>query len=114
MMESTEDNRQRLINAMGKAFASFGLSQNTKEAQVMVTGRPTSSINMIYNGAPLEHVKQVTYLGASFNEKGKTTKEVKRRVTIAKKPGVTCEIYGETNNSNSDARENRYDTRATV
>ena len=37
----------------------------------------------MYNGAPLEQVKQFIYLGASFNEKG--DKEVKRRVAIAKR-----------------------------
>ena len=50
----------------------------------MVIGRHTSTINIMYNGAPLEQVKQFIYLGASFNEKGDTIKEVKRRVAIAK------------------------------
>ena len=48
-------------------------------------GRHTSTINIMYNGAPLEQVKQFIYLGASFNEKGDTIKEVKRRVAIAKR-----------------------------
>ena len=39
----------------------------------------------MYNGAPLEQVKQFIYLGASFNEKGDTIKEVKRRIAIAKR-----------------------------
>ena len=34
-----------------------------------------SSINIMYNGAPLEQVKQFIYLGPSFNEKGDTIKE---------------------------------------
>ena len=53
--------------------------------QVMVIGRHTSSINIMYNGAPLEQVKQFVYLGASFNEKGDTINEVQRRVAIAKR-----------------------------
>ena len=51
----------------------------------MVIGRQTSSINIMYNGAPLEQVKQFIYLGASFYEKGNTIKEVKRRIAIAKR-----------------------------
>ena len=39
----------------------------------------------MYNGAPLEQFKQFIYLGASFNEKGDTIKEVKRRMAIAKR-----------------------------
>ena len=37
----------------------------------------------MYNGAPLEQVKQFIYLGAFINEKGDTIKEVNRRVAIA-------------------------------
>ena len=51
----------------------------------MVIGRHTPTINIMYNGAPLEQVNQFIYLGASFNEKGDTIKEVKRRVAIAKR-----------------------------
>ena len=60
----------------------------------MVIGRHSSSFNIMYKGAPLEQVKQFIYLGASFNEKGYTTKEVKRGVAIAKKsqwrPAQVC------------------------
>ena len=58
---------------------------NANKTQVMVIGRHTSSINIVYNGAPLEQVKQLIYLGASFNEKGDTINEVKRRISIAKR-----------------------------
>ena len=51
----------------------------------MVIGRHTSTINVMFNGAPLEQVQQFIYLGASFNEKGDTIKAVKRRVAIAKR-----------------------------
>ncbi len=39
----------------------------------------------MYNGAPLEQVKQLIYLRTSYNEKEDTIKEVKRRVAIAKR-----------------------------
>ena len=84
-MATTEGKLQELVNAVGKASERFGLSLNAKKTQVMVIGRHTSTINIMYNGAPLEQVKQFIYLGASFNEKGDTIKEVKRRVAIAKR-----------------------------
>ena len=65
--------------------SSSYLSLNAKKTHVMVIGRHTSTINIMYNGAPLEQVKQLIYLGASFNEKGDNIKEVKRRVAIAKR-----------------------------
>ena len=68
-----------------EASERFGLSLNAKKTQVMVIGRHTSTINIMYHGAHLEQVKQFIYLGASFNEKGDTIKEVKRRVAIAKR-----------------------------
>ena len=85
LLATTEGNLQQLVNDVGKASERFGLSLNAKKTQVMVIGRHTSSINIMYNGAPLEQVKQFIYLGASFNEKGDTIKEVKRRVAIAKR-----------------------------
>ena len=85
LLATTEGNLQELVNDVGKAFERFGLSLNAKKTQVMVIGRHTSSINIMYNGAPLEQVKQFIYLGASFNEKGDTIKEVKSRIAIAKR-----------------------------
>ena len=84
-MATTEGKLQELVNYVGKASERFGLSLNAKKTQVMVIGRHTSSINIMYNGAPLEQVKQFIYLGANFNEKGDTIKEVKRRIAIAKR-----------------------------
>ena len=68
---------------------------NAKKTQV---GRHTSSINIMYNGAPLEQVKQLIYLGASFNEKGDrpTFKEVKRRLAVDKKANGDLHRYGGT------------------
>ena len=85
LLATTEGKLQELVNAVGKASERFGLSLNAKKTQVMVIGRHTSTITIMYNGAPLEQVKQFIYLGASFNEKGDTIKEVKRRVAIAKR-----------------------------
>ena len=85
LLATAEGNLQQLVNDVGKASERFGLSLNAKKTQGMVIGRHTSSINIMYNGAPLEQVKQFIYLGASFSEKGDTIKEVKSRVAIAKR-----------------------------
>ena len=83
LLATTEGKLQELVNDVGKASERFGLSLNVKKTQVMVIGRHTSSINIMYNRAPLEQVQQFIYLDASFNEKGDTIKEVKRRIAIA-------------------------------
>ena len=80
ILATTEGKLQELVNDVGKSSERFGLPLNAKKTQVMVIGRHTSSINIMYNGALLEQVKQFIYLGASFNEKGDTIKEVKRRI----------------------------------
>ena len=67
-LATTEDNLQQQVNDVGNASARFGISLNTKKTQVMVIGRHTSSINIMYNEAAVEQVKQLIYLGASFNE----------------------------------------------
>ena len=69
LLATTEGNLQQLVNDVGKASEPIGLSWNAKKTQVMVIGRHTCSIDIMYNGAPLEQVKQFIYLGASFNEK---------------------------------------------
>ena len=84
-LEKFPKNSPYSSSEVSKASERFGLSLNAKKTQVMVIGRHTSSIDIMYNGAPLEQVKQFIYLGASFNEKGDTIKEVKRRVAIAKR-----------------------------
>ena len=96
LLVTTEGNLQQLVNDVGKTSERFGLSLNAKKTQVMVIGRHTSSINIMYNGAPLEQVKQFIYLGASYSENGYTIQEVKRRVAIAKRPMATCTGYGGT------------------
>ena len=85
LLTTTEGNLQQLVNDVSKASERFDLSLTAKKTQVMVIGRHTSSINIMYNGAHLEQVKQLFYLSASFNEKGDTIKEVKMRVAIAKR-----------------------------
>ena len=85
ILATTDGNLHQLVNDVGKASERFGLSLNANKSQAMVIGRHTSSINIMYNGAPLQQVKQFIYLGASFNEKGDTIKEVTRRVAIAKR-----------------------------
>ena len=85
ILATIEGKPQELVKDVGKASDRFCLSLDAKKTQVMVIGRHTSSINIMYNGAPLEQVKQFIYLGTRLNEKGDTIKEVMRRVAIAKR-----------------------------
>ena len=47
---TTEGKLQELVNY--EASARFGLSLNTNKTECMVIGQHTSSINVMYNGAP--------------------------------------------------------------
>ena len=69
LLATTEGKLQELVNEVGKASERFGLSLKANKTKVMVIGRNTSSIKIMYNGGPMEQVKQLIYLGASFNEK---------------------------------------------
>ena len=81
---------------LGKSYERFGLSLNAMKTQVMVIGRHTSSITVMYSGAPLYQVKQLIYLGASFTEKRDTIKEVKMRVgtCIGKRADDWTHVHG--------------------
>ena len=80
LLATTEENLQQLVNDVGKASERFGLSLNAKKNKIMVIGR-----HNLYNGAPLEQVNQLIYLGASSNENGYIIKNMKTRVDIAKR-----------------------------
>ena len=75
-----------LLASTGKSSERFGLPLNAKKAQVMGIGRPASSINTMYNGAPSLAISQTVHLPRrKLYEEGDTIKEVKRRVAIAKR-----------------------------
>ena len=59
LLATTECNLQQLVNDVGKTSERFGLSLNAKKTQVMVICRHTSSINIMYNRAPLGRNKTV-------------------------------------------------------
>ena len=67
-MASTEGNLQQLVTEVGKTSERFGLSLNARKTQVMVIGRHTSSINIMYKGATWNKFKQLIYLEASFKK----------------------------------------------
>ena len=74
LLATTEGKLQELVNDVGKASERFCLSLNAKKTQVMVIGRHTSSINIMYNGAPWNK------LNSSFTfAQASTRKEIQSR-----------------------------------
>ena len=90
LLATTEGNLQQLVNDVGKTSERFGLSLKAKKTQVMVIGRHTSSINIMYNGAPWNKLNSSFTLAQASTRKGTLSRgsvvqEVMRRVAIAKR-----------------------------
>ena len=69
LLATAEGKLQELANDVGKASERFGLSVNAKKTQVMVIGRHTSSINIMYNGAPWNKLNSSSTLAQASTRK---------------------------------------------
>ena len=71
------------INEVGK---QFGMKINTKKTKAMVVSMKPNSpkINIAIDGQHIEQVTSYMYIGSLITENGKSEKEIKRRIMIAR------------------------------
>ncbi len=69
LLATTEGKLQELVNDVAKASERFGLSLNAEKSQVMVIGRHTSSINIMYNGATWNKINSSSTLAQASTRK---------------------------------------------
>ena len=78
---------QNIVNRVHEASSQAALNLNTSRTNVMKIIRvPVQSEqdNISVNGPDIENVKNSVYLGAMITENYDNSKEIKRRITIAK------------------------------
>ena len=73
----------RKINEVGK---QFGMEINIKKTKAMVVSKKPNSpkINITIDREQIEQVTSYMYLGSSITEDGRSEKEIKRRIMIAR------------------------------
>ena len=81
------DELQNIANRVHEASSQEGLYFNTRKTKVMKTIRVpmrNEQDNILVNGQDIENVKNFVYLGAMITENYDDSKEIKRRIAIAK------------------------------
>ena len=85
LVETEED--QKIVDKVKRESESFGLLMNAKKTKTMVFSKSSNPPNtrIHIEGKLIEKVQTFTYLGALMTEDGRSEKEIKRRINIAKR-----------------------------
>ena len=87
LIAESEEELQKLVDAVKEGSRVYGLEMNTKKTKTMVVRRDPndgSSVNIKVDGVTLEQVESYQYLGQIITEDGRCEKEIRRRIGIAK------------------------------
>ena len=85
------DELQSLVNKVNEASTQAGLHLNTSKTKVMkiMTNRATDDNCVQVNGENIENVVNIVYLGSMFTNNHDDSKEIKRRLCIARNAMVS-------------------------
>ena len=86
LLAETEEDLQKIVDQVKRESESFGLLMNAKKTKTMVFSKSSNPPNtrIHIEGKLIEKVQTFTYLGALMTEDGRSEKEIKRRINIAK------------------------------
>ena len=87
LIAESEEELQRLVDAVKNGSLQYGLKMNTKKTKTMVVRRDLedgSTAKIKVDGVILEQVKKYQYLGQLITEDGRCEAEIKRRIEIAR------------------------------
>ena len=87
LLAETEEDLQKIVDQVKRESESFGLLMNAKKTKTMVFSKSSNPPNtrIHIEGKLIEKVQTFTYLGALLPEDGRSEKEIKRRINIAKR-----------------------------
>ena len=88
LLAETEEDLQKIVDQVKRESESFGLLMNAKKTKTMVFSKSSNPPNtrIHIEGKLIEKVQTFTYyLGALMTEDGRSDKEIKRRINIAKR-----------------------------
>ena len=81
-----EKELSELISKINEVGKQFGIKINIKKTKAMVVSKKPNSpkINIAIDGEQIEQVTSYMYLGSLITEDGRSEKEIKRRIMIAR------------------------------
>ena len=83
--DQSEAKLQQAIQQWNIELSKRKLRINTQKTKIMVTGRPTTSTNVVLNGEQIEEVDVFKYLGVKIHKEGNIDLEINERVENAAK-----------------------------
>ena len=87
LMAESEEELQIIVDAVREESLEHGLRMNVKKTKTMVIRRNIKDgckVSIKVEGRELEQVERYTYLGQQITEDGRSDKEIRRRIEIAR------------------------------
>ena len=86
LLAGNEKELSELISKINEVGKQFGMKINIKKTKAMVVSKKPNSpkINIAIDGEQIEQVASYMYLGSLITEDGRSEKEIKRRIIIAR------------------------------
>lgn len=84
LLAESEAELKTLLKSVSNESQQYDLYMNVKKTKIMVCSNQSIQVNMHHNGEPVEQVDTFCYLGASFSSTNDSSKEIRRRLAIAR------------------------------
>ena len=85
MMSHTNAGLQRIMDALNDAGTDYGMKINIKKTKLMrISKQPGKVVKLFIDGYQIEQVSSFCYLGSIITEDGRSEKEIKCRIGMAK------------------------------
>ena len=86
LLAGNEKELSELINKRNEVGKQFGMKINIKKTKAMVVSKKPNSpkINIAIDGEQIEQVTSYVYRGSLITDDGRSEKEIKRRIMIAR------------------------------
>ena len=86
LLAGNEKELSELISKINEVGKQFGMKINIKKTKAMVVSKKpnSSTINIAIDGKQIEQVASYMYFGSLITEDGRSEKEIKRRIMIAR------------------------------
>ena len=84
LITEDKDSLQDLLLKINVASQQYNLDMNVKKTKIMTCAKNDINVDIHLNGEKVEQVQNFTYLGVSFNSALDGSKEIRKRLSIAR------------------------------
>ena len=88
LVAGSEEDSRRLFRKLVEESERFNMKVNGKKTKAMVVSREDKEVHIALNGEEVEQVEAFKFLGSYKTANGDCTKEIKRRIGMAREKGA--------------------------